>query len=641
MLILLLPVAFADKCNPHATLVETDSFYLTQPFTKNVTIDLSTYIDAFPKMAALLPKFKDLLGIYDNVTAITEAEPMELIPFTKDENIFIIKDSVVNADSFKKCSGNGGSLVKIDSKNRDRLVTILKEHGIEKTPIHVLPFYSLLSLSDFDTIDTPSMDELFFTWQRSPPWITKDDQIEFPTGIVTENNIKVNSTPQHFKSPILCAKPNNPWDLKENRNDWFRMTPKLKTAISMLDRIKTSFETASKSLKNIPSVTKQIANAFQLTLPEPFKVVLDFLDNFTKKKQWERTSSLDPFTGFVTSALKLTRQLEQKPKSIIKIPKANPKFSPPSINELNWRESFGLDESIYGVMGPLVVKPSQAFVKDETIINPTHFEATITARVYNRLTDRLTVYEVKPNAVNNEITTVKAVVTTPHLKLALLNDVKPLQCITHETEQYRICHKMTLQPVTDTSIAKLTKCAEALFSPNISLDFPNCPRTKSSLTPVIYRAECEPDNKPMAIVNSGSPVLLGFKCDTEKMPNKNITTFPTYINTPCEVHFVEGASSQLALPQWNPDFLQDQTVGEEQTIIIPPVEMTKLQFILISIGASIGSCVLLICVIVSMYYCCKCLKQKCCNHDDAEDPEQLSNDPPVIQLHELPFISSN
>lgn len=41
-------VKASDKCNFHATLIETETFYLTQQFSKNITIDLTSYIEAFP-----------------------------------------------------------------------------------------------------------------------------------------------------------------------------------------------------------------------------------------------------------------------------------------------------------------------------------------------------------------------------------------------------------------------------------------------------------------------------------------------------------------------------------------------------------------------------------------------------------------
>jgi len=636
--LILVPAIFADKCNLHATLVEIDTFYLTQPFTKTVTIDISKYVNAFPKLASLLPKFKENLKIYENETAIKESEPLDLIPFTPEMNIFIVKEPKTNRESFHTCAQNGGSLIKLDSKNREQVVSIMKSRNIESTPIHVLPFHSLLSLSEFDSLHYPTLEDLSNVWQKSPPWITRNNNIEFPSTIITSQGVKVNSTAEDFTSPVLCTKPNNPWDLQQNRYEWWRMTPKLNTAISMLNRIKNSFEISSKSLRNIPTLTKQIAGVFRLTLPDSFKQVLSFSETFSKNKQWEQTTKIDLFANFVKTAIKLTRQFEQKPRSLIKMPMNEPKFSPPTINELNWRESFQLDESIYGITGPVTIQPKHAYT-EEGVTDPVYFQATITARVYNRQTDLVTIYEVKPNTILQEQTTISSIITTPHLKVALKELVKPHNCINHETEQFKICHRMDLKQITYSSMSDLIKCANALFSPKSSPDFGNCPRIRTKPITSVYRAECEPHGKPTVIINSDSPVLIEFKCDNVKMPHKNITTFPTFITTPCEVHIVDGTSSQLALPQWNLDFLQDQKVEDEINMAIPPVEMTKLQFALICITISIVACIVLACFSLLMYYCYNANTHP--GNDNMAQPSEAPDvnviEAPPILLNEFPF----
>jgi hypothetical protein len=406
----------------------------------------------------------------------------------------------------------------------------------------------------------------------------------------------------------------------------------------MLNRIKNSFEISSKSLRNIPTLTKQIAGVFRLALPDSFKQVISFLETFSKNKQWEQTTKIDLFANFVKTAIKLTRQFEQKPRSLIKMPMNEPKFSPPTINELNWRESFQLDESIYGITGPVTIQPKHAYT-EEGVTDPVYFEATITARVYNRQTDLVTIYEVKPNTILQEQTTISSIITTPHLKVALKELVKPHNCINHETEQFKICHRMDLKQITYSSMSDLIKCANALFSPKSSPDFGNCPRIRTKPITSVYRAECEPHGKPTVIINSDSPVLIEFKCDNVKMPHKNITTFPTFITTPCEVHIVDGTSSQLALPQWNLDFLQDQKVEDEINMAIPPVEMTKLQFALICITISIVACIVLACFSLLMYYCYNAHMHP--ENDNMAQPSEAPDvnviEAPPILLNEFPF----
>jgi len=628
--ILLFSPVRADYCNPHATLIETESFYLTQPFSKNISIDLSNYVEAFPKLGTLIPKFREIFKNYTTNELIDAEEPMKLIPFTDELNIFVVTGENQGNLAFKQCASNGGHLIKVNSQNRAQIANIMKENKIEQTPFHSLPYYSLLSIPDFEALETPENPaDLQPTWQKSPPWLTKDNTIIMPGATIMKEGSSVTSNHAHYKSQILCTKTSNPWDLALGRKEWFRLTPKLKTVLSMLNNLKTSYELSSKSFQSVPRVTKQIADLFKLTLPEPFQYVLSFLDKYTKKAKWNEVHKTDQFKNFIKTAIKLVRQFDFNPSSITKLPQTNPRFSPPSINELNWRESFGLDENIYGIVGPVYIKPIQAYVENEQIINPSFFEATISARVYNRLTDKITIYTVKPNSVNHEMAAIRTVVETKKLKVALTEDIKPLQCTTMDTEQFKICHKMPIKPVSHMSVGSLIKCADALFSTKISPDFAECPKTQPRANPSVYRAECGPEGQTTAIINSDSPVMLEFKCDDKSMPKRNVTSFPTFITTPCEVHIVQGAGSQIVLPQFNADFLQDQDVGDVLSIEIPAAEITKTLLIVICIVASIASTMVIVAIAIISIICCNtCHKRK---------HRQRNRNYPAIQLHEFPF----
>lgn len=640
----LFSIVHADKCNPLATLIETDSFYLTQPYTTNITIDIASYVEAFPKLATLIPKFTKNLEIYSNRTAIELEEPIQLFPFTDDLNAFIIKDPVYGKDAYKKCADNGGTLIKATSSNRLEIVKLLKDHELDKTPIHVLPFYSLLSFSDFEPLDTPdNLDNMVNAWQKSPPWLTSENKILMPTTKITvSEGVTEVSTPLSFKTPVICQKVANPWDLSSDRNAWFKVLPKIRTAIKMLNKLKTSYELASKSLTSVPTITKTVTDVFKLTLPEPFQLVLDFLDKYSKKINWNRMTKFNQIQNFIKTALKLVRQFELNPKSITQLKEDDSKFQPLSINEFNWRESFELDESTYGIVGPATIQPYMAHLPDDGSNKPISYDAIITAKVYNRKTDKITVHSVKANTINGEITTIKSIVETYDLKVALLDEIKPLDCFWHETEHYKICHRMPIQQVVNMPVAQLTKCARALWSEEFSPDFALCPRKSIKTLPNVYRAECGPNNQITAIVNSDSPVTVEFKCDGEKQAAKNFSSFPSFINTPCEVYIVDGSNSHLTLPQWNADFLQAQTVGDERSFTFPFDEISQKTLIILCAIISIMCAFLMIIVACTFYLCCTKCKSKCTrntrNRRRNEDNE-ISPYLPAIQLHEFPFTN--
>ena len=148
----ILACAYADICNPHATLLETDSFYLTQPIVKNVTIDLSNYIDTFKTVENNLANFQSLLSIYSTNEFIENTEPIALTPYDDDFNFYPIARQTRGKDSFNACSTNNGRLINLTPQNRKQIVAALKTLNLETTPVATLPSFSMLSFPDFEIL---------------------------------------------------------------------------------------------------------------------------------------------------------------------------------------------------------------------------------------------------------------------------------------------------------------------------------------------------------------------------------------------------------------------------------------------------------------------------------------------------------
>ena len=175
-------------------MVETETFYFSQPFTKNITLDLSNYVNAFSQYSSLIPEFAEHLKVYSNHDLINKTEPKPLIPFSADLNFYKIEEDTLGSNAFNACSINGGALIAIDGQNRQQIANILKASGISKTPFYALPFHSLFSPLSLETFDTPSRDNLQQMWLKSPPYLTSENQILYPS-----NKIKItkemNETP--------------------------------------------------------------------------------------------------------------------------------------------------------------------------------------------------------------------------------------------------------------------------------------------------------------------------------------------------------------------------------------------------------------------------------------------------------------
>lgn len=637
---------YAEKCNLYATLHETNTFFLTQPISSKVTIDLSNYSSNIPKLDELIEKFNNNLKTYSDEASIVATETIELIPFTKKDNIFIIKEKTHGRQALKKCSDHGGSLIRPTSETRQQIIDIMTKYEIEKIPVHVLPFHSIMSTepdAESEILETPSnYDLLAGAWTISPPYLVRSDKtITAPI----ENDTLL----EYFKTPIICTKPNNPWDLQSNRKNWLNMIPKINTAVNVLSKLKTAYDVTTKTLKHVPSVTKQISDVFKLALPEPIQNIFNFLNTYVNKKHWERVRNIQIFQKFIDTAIKTTQELKNNPNSILNIQKTSPKFQPLTVNEHNWRESFRLNSSIFGIVGPVTIEPLVGFDEsDESVKTPVKFEAKITARAFNRHHDKVTIFDVRPNLIQKHITTIKSIVVSDKTKVALHEDAVPIDCVSIESEPYPACRRISIKPSLEYTTFQLSKCASALLSPKEHIDFQYCPKTIPKIAFSIYRADCEPDNIATAIVNSDSPVQLEFRCDGVHTMNKNLSLFPALIPTPCEVNLIDGTFSQIALPQWNSDFLQDQAVEEETILETTPFSLSNKTILIIAFCMSFISPLLILFVIFGVYLCYYLCKKRNNHHTPSHHSNpsiQLENLRPVpliryvpaIQMDDIPF----
>ena len=123
----------ADLCNFHASLIETDSFYFTQPYDRNISIDLSNYKQAFQQLDQNLNNFSTNLDFFDTPQEIANTEPLELKPFSGDYNAFKVNETVYGFKFFSACSRHNGSLVHITKQNKNLIQSLLRQFGMEKS----------------------------------------------------------------------------------------------------------------------------------------------------------------------------------------------------------------------------------------------------------------------------------------------------------------------------------------------------------------------------------------------------------------------------------------------------------------------------------------------------------------------------
>jgi len=617
----------ADLCNPLATLVETETFYLTQPYSKNISLDLSNYEQAFKEISEKVALFNQNLKQYDDETELIEKE--SVIPFSEDFNAFKIPEEVTGAASFDACSKRNGSIVTLTNENRNLIVKALNSLEMEKTPFRALPFFSLLSLPDYSHIEKPNQEFLYPLWAVSPPFITKQNVIEYPHAkkkipddysTSTEAGVSppthIATTIDDYKSQVLCLKENNPWDWSHDRSKWLELIPQIKQAAKLLIRVKDSFMNSKRFLHSLPQATKAEAlKLFKLVLPDPLKSILNFLDKFSRKSNWDKTNlkSKEAFSTFTKEASKLARFFNLRPQSIAKISNKKPTFQLSEFQHTNWLELLQLNDEHHGISGPITIIP-QTSLRDAnpssrddqpSLRDALELEVTANLHVFDRRTDKVTLYSVRPNNYKGYFTTVKTVLQNNNYITASVEEIKPSECHTQPSELHPICNKLPFHSTPSHSFADLAACGNALSNSKPSEDFWLCPYQSVLTEPYIYRAHCDDNGQSTTIINSKQPLTLEFFCDSEHKLTRNFSAFPSSVKTECEVRTVTSGQSKVALPQNSKDFLLNPTIEDISTPEppTPPILDTEWKLIL-TITIPIAS-ILILSISITLYCCCK------------------------------------
>ena len=587
-----------DICNPLATLIETNTFYLSQTHNKTLYLDLSNYEQAFSELSEKVKLFNANLQLFDEKSELIE--PENITKFSNDFNIFPIEEDTKGYASFEACSKRNGSIITLTNENRKAIVDALAHFRMDKTPFRALPFYSLYSLHDFSHLDNFKYEHINPLWTISPPFITNQNVIEYPKArkprpadysTPKPNDpipANVDTTIHDYSSKILCLKENNPWDLPENVDKWLELVPKIKTAIKTVNRVKNSFANSGNSLKTLPQTIKPIAmKLFKLILPDPLNSILSFIDKFSSKQNWEKSNlgSKDSFSKFIKDTTKIARLFNLSPQSFTKISDRKPSFKPLQLNLPDWIHLLELDEERYGINGPITIKPLSS-LRDAQPSSRDAFEFEVSLRLYifDRHSDKVTLYSVRPNNFQGYFTTAKTVIQNFHYITATPDELHPSECTTSPSELHPICNKLPLHSTPHFTFKKLATCGKILFNPNSeTTDFwTSCPYQSVLTEPYIYRADCDNSGHSTTIINSDRPLTIDFFCDSELKLTRNFSAFPSTVKTDCEARINNSGTSHVALPQSVNDFFNDPVISDiySPTTPTPIVNDTNLTLIL-------------------------------------------------------------
>ena len=611
----------SDLCNFHGTLFETETFYITQPYSHNISIDLGNYQSAFSTFSQKLDTFSNLLRLYESDAQIRTQEPLPLIPFSSDTNIFKSPKATTGKEAFLECASNNGALLAITNENRGKAIEIMKDLQLEKVPFYSLPNHYVFSYPGLEILDkSASSDVLEAVWAKTPIFLRTNNTFEFPlpitfappettTASVGKKRREATTT---TKAPLLenqlhfslCTKPNNPWDREPSRKNWLKLTPQIRNSIKYLQELYHNYLSASNTLSKLPSSTvSDIARNIKLVLPEPLKAIIDFIDKFSSKQNWESTKpdALSLFSTFVRNTFKAMKlfNLETSISNIKSKP--TKRFRLLNFNDLHWKDLFDLNEEQFGISGPVSVTPFDRLTQDN------HFLANVRFRIFDRQLDKHITYKFRPNIIDRLIIDIHYVLKTHKYTLASKEDIIPHDCHSQQTELHRICHKLPSHAFEPKHHSVMTECGSALLSPDYDKKHAFCPLIYPSSDPILYRADCQNDDHSSLIVSSTKNISLAIVCDGIFKNNTVISVSPSKIFTDCEARVLGSTEPGMIVPQRNPDLYQDPFLGSIFPYLQPSNIPSSFNYLLYVV-APVATGILLVLVAMLAFCLHRCFK---------------------------------
>ena len=602
-----------DICGKHAILVETSKFFVSQPFKQDIPLDFKQFIDIFANLDEHMSKFEAIAANYSTEQLLSDKEPLGLIPFTPTKNLF--KVTTMQKQIPLECQKQNAQVVGMEPQEKSLLVEILKKQNLSMVPFFTFPLQQSIYSPNLQIIDSP----VDASTKISPiantlfPYLLSDGSISYPLS---------NSNSTDAVSTALCSKPNNYWDRPIFRTTFLST---LRAITNSLPKIKTLKDTISKlplGFKNLAtSSLPLVAAKYLLSVPPVVSEIRSFFQKFNNIESWESSTpeQFKEFTKVVRDVKTLTKQYKNGknlPTSNIfsNFLSSSKSITVPNVNTDQLLNYFKLDQDQFGIDGPVTIQP----ISQSPDALPTSIMATITTRIYDK-TDILKIYTVKPLLHNNNIITVTHVTRGERFSQASIQEPTPFGCSTINDD--KVCRGFQTPGVEDDYQHNLLACGRALTLKN-DADISKCPWTPAPNLTLAYRSECIPGTQSV-VLSSASPVAISTVCDNVVVNSQIFKTFPTYIDTECEIRATLNDAERVLLPQLQIDFHQQQQIGnvftEPTPLLTTPapgmLQLSPLQVILIStIGAALASIsvIFMILAIFDPTRCYQAIRGCCC-----------------------------
>lgn len=547
--------AASDICTSRASLILVDEFYLKQEYNSDmVELDLSNYADEFQSIGEDSVKFASIAATYDTEAELDEKEPSTLTPLNTDFNLIPVNTTYQSY--MADCSGLKAKALEAIPSLYPLLTKAMKTIGFTSTPVRTfMDRLGSLSNSFGDLLKTNARPTDAEITKMQDYYVTLSDEgvLSYPSDSLTGTS----------KLTGLCMKNNNIWDRKgPSRQKWLTTLSKILPLVSQTKAWGSIFQSVINQLPSQMSLYKKIGDKLTLNTPLSLTRIKNFYKNFNDAIKWESStvSDFNKFLEFIKDFQDMSRLFKRqspptttttlRPLASIQPPVTiEPLFSIAQLDRDRLQRFIDVDPTKINITGPVETIP--LFKHEE----PNKITARTSFYQYSE-TDKIRIYHVKPIIYGKVITTITHVIATNKNYLASLSTPTPFGCVNDiTTSTIRICQGYTTPGLSILRPEDSIDCGNSLAIDDLEADFSRCPSKPAPKFPVAYRVNCKGSQ---AVITSTKPIIIRVYCDnTSKRPLK-LDTFPTYLNTRCEIRLLDDRTEIALLPQLMAKFAQDQ-----------------------------------------------------------------------------------
>ena len=593
--------SLADICGNHASLIEQDKFFLSQPYSVETELDFENYLYFFKTAAKLLPLFKNGLENYTSEQKIKSLEPWQSVPFDKNRNVILLQKLVPDTSkAFQACAENGNELISFhDNATKALLASAIGQLGLSFAPVKVVPLFDSVFDPQLRYLDSPGKELVEAIAGGSVPYLLKNGSMAY-SATTTASTISVADATTAPAAPVvgngrkrrsksagaepsasgasttasppsgrtLCFRQNNPWDREKNLPGWLSKVKQIFNSVNVVEKLISSFNKAKKIINNLDTKATSSVKKIKLALPPAMKNLVDFLQSFADVSKWETLVPEDEkqFDNFLHDVRVLDNSLGFRDKSMLQLKKEGQAFNVPLFDESNWLENLGLDSSVHRILGPIFIQPLGLTKSPSQGDEAKSIVAKANFGIFH-LNEGTTVYTVEPNIQKGEVISAKYVVASHANPFATMDFPSLIDCQQLEGNSLKACRSVNVPFVTNEHQQKMIDCAKSLLNKDLSANLGRCPRLAAPSAPFAYRAQCNDSSQiSTTILNSVSPLKIAVVCNGQEHSIKEFSQFPVKMETECEIQEIEGEVKKVLLPQMQKDFLQDYYVANVVTL---------------------------------------------------------------------------